>query len=305
MLKFSFLFFFLTIVSYGQDATTTIKMRFSSNVKTVSIKDGCSPENDGNSYHFNREGLLTEEILRGADDSRSYRIIYTYNGSQLSSIEHYTDNELVLIEKYEYSDGRLVRYTEGGGDAIPIEALYEYEGSKLRFAITDYNGDITEAEHTTTGHINAPGGLTTIVKTTSREGEYLERIQNDGAVMTYEVSTTGEPGYRLSRIEAYDDMGRLMEVTHTGDEYGGDTKRVFEYDGEVLVHEEEYEDGELTAEIFYDIYGNMIMETNDTGGYTEYNNRYNEHGDLVEVRAVADGEELCAVVYDYEYWPAK
>lgn len=305
MQKIIFLLFLFTTLVHGQDPISAAKMKFSANVRSVSIKDGCRPENDGNRYKFNRDGLLLEEILRGADDSRSYRITYTYDKGQLSAIEHFTDNQPVLIEKYEYEDGRLVRHTEGGADAIPIEALYEYEGDKLKLVITDYDGDVMMAEHTSIGDTKAPGGLTEIVKTTSQRSEYLERTQNDGTIMTYETSTTGEAGYRVSRIAAYDDKGHLMEVVQPGDEYSGDAKQVFEYDGDVLVHEEEYEHGELVAETFYDIYGNMIMETNDTGGYIEYNNLYNEHGDLVEVRAVADGEELCTVVYEYEYWQAE
>ena len=184
-----------------------------------------------------------------------------------------------------------------------MEVLYEYEASRLRSVITDHHGEVTLAEYTTIGDAKAKGGLTEIIKTTSQDSEYLERTNNDGTLVTYEISTSGkEEGYILSRISAYDQEGRLVEVMQPGDEYGGDLRQVFEYDGDVLIHEEEYEDGDLVSEAFYDIYGQMIMETNDTGSYTEYTNRYNDYGDLVEVRAVADGEELCTVFYEYEYW---
>lgn len=301
MYKIVFLSLFAITLSSAQEPLETVKMKFSRNVKSVSIKDDCSPENNGDIYRFNPEGQLAEEIPGGVDDTKKYMILYSYKDGKPAVVEQYTDGELIMIKNYEYSGNKLLRYAESGGESVPVEELYEYDGDKLVSVLRDYDGDILESRYGYSGAITVSGGLTTTITTSSARGDTIERIQNDGEIITYEESVFGA-AFRLVKIEAYDTQGHLVQVSWPGDEYSEGTKDIYEYDGDILVHEEQYDDGELVAETFYDIYGNIIMETNNDGSITEYINKYNEHSDLIEVHAVAGGETLCSKYYTYEYW---
>ena len=243
-------------------------------------------EEDESTYQYDEKGNLISEI-------RTYKV----NGVKSESISGET--------KYDYDDHNNVIRKESKHSTYTETSVYTNSYDSMgRLSKVSYDMNLKDGEDHRTTVYRYDGESTRIL---------TETITN-----TTDSYTPAEADkYTLTNTFTYDEKGNVLTEVHTQDdaadptEYGADYKDEYIYDenGNIIqlisydaVSKGQYAiSSKVTTE--YDSHGNRTKETEedidfDTTYTYNFDNTYDENGNLIKIHEVSDGHET---VTTYEY----
>jgi hypothetical protein len=253
--------------------------------------------------YYDREGAIKEiihynehgDIIKTEKPSGSaYTYEYEYDdyGKKISGIE-YNDNELDHRMKYEYDNqGNMIKYTlysHNGSISYIKEYEYDEQNNLIKFVYCDEDGTIEQKEEYQ--YDNKGNQIEQKIYENKDEISDVKKYEYDerGNVIKY-IDCSADGFVRGTEEYEYNENGKLaksMEFDSDSNLFSWDE---YEYDehGNVIrnisVHKEFY-DGEII----------------EVSGGVEYQNDYNEAGDLVRVTEYAISGNMRSCV-EYEYY---
>lgn len=265
---------------------------------------------------YNADGKLDSEDLYEYDAdghlvSRKYTI-YNMNEMGLSGLATETGRE--AVGKYEYENGRLIKFTfhEAYSSGYEEESVYSYA--------YDTNGLVKEIEITENGKYT---GKTSYMRDGSGKVKrmvYYNESSGFNGMIEHKYDASGrcveEKEYdtqstKIRYIYRYDQSGNLTECISLGGEYGTLTHRfVYGSGGELLRESVTDGDGDeyCVIEYAYDEAGrkksktwnNYEEEAFTVTGYDEYD----DNGNCLKI-SVYDEKHALFCRYEYEYGSEK
>jgi hypothetical protein len=284
MKRLYILLFILTFSNvFAQEIPWKTDLKLSPGTKYLHL---VGPYDTDEEYFFDKEGKLEKCIsITYLQTFRSERF---YEGNLLIKEEHFYDDKLSYIHKYDYEDGNLILETEIDVELnlIQSQKSYCYSDGKLssKLVVLKNGIDVTDIAYTDDGSI-------TEIK--QYYGE--DKLQRLVRVVEYDNVTVSEIVYydswgkasKETRKFIYDKNKNLVEESIISEEANLVNK--FEYVGNLIVNAKYYDAKGLWMEELYDKKGNIIKEERpDTESQNEeitlFENYYNKHGDLIKVK---------------------
>ena len=272
------------------------------NLLTEIYYDADSNETGRTDYTYIENGNMSLKVSTGSGRGSYQKIVYDADGNKTEEYDGDSEADAVLNNKYEYSDGKLIR-----------EIFYAHQ--EAPFWIQEYEYDengllIRKEQKSEDGYIYRSWDYTydDAGKMTHMTEEYYEyRIEYsydaEERPVLEEEYFNGELGY--TQKYEYGEYGITDQYYISSDTDGWHKRTHYDANGRKISEANVLDNGREVVQITmeYDDAGNLI-HSKDTRGY-EYTAEYNEYGYPIRVHDVCTDTMRNAGTYDisekYEY----